>query len=198
MSLYLIQIFLIFFAYLVGSIPFGFILTKIFTKKNIQDFGSGNIGATNVVRVVGKKIGYLTFVLDGLKGFFVVFLIFNYFHIDNIFFKNLVIISVVMGHIFPVWLKFKGGKGVATFMILSLYTVPLMFFMMAFSWLVFYRMFFIVSLSSVIAMFSALAYQIPFNSDYLLSSFVLSLLIIYKHKSNLQRIFAGEEQSFKK
>jgi len=198
MSIFFFKFFCVLLSYLVGSIPFGFILTKLFAKKNIQELGSGNIGATNVVRVVGKKLGYLTFVLDGLKGVFIVYLLLTYSGFNDIFFKNLIVVAAVIGHIYPVWLKFKGGKGVATFMILSLYTVPLMFLMMAFSWLAFYKMFYIVSLASVVAMISALAYQLPFSNEYFISSSLLSLLIMYKHKVNIIRIFAGQESSFKK
>jgi len=198
MSIFFFKFFCVLLSYLVGSIPFGYILTKLFAKKNIQELGSGNIGATNVVRVVGKKLGYLTFVLDGLKGVFIVYLLLKYSGFNDMSFKNLIVVAAVIGHIYPVWLKFNGGKGVATFMILSLYTVPLMFLMMAFSWLAFYKMFYIVSLASVVAMISALAYQLPFSNEYFISSSLLSLLIIYKHKVNIIRIFAGQESSFKK
>jgi glycerol-3-phosphate acyltransferase PlsY len=198
MSIFFLKFFCVCLSYIVGSIPFGFILTKLFAKKNIQELGSGNIGATNVLRVVGKKLGYITFILDGLKGVFIVYLLQKYSGFDDLLFKNLIVAAAVIGHIYPVWLKFKGGKGVATFMILSLYTEPLMFFMMAFSWVAFYKMFYIVSLSSVIAMMSALAYQLPFHNEYFISSSILSLLIMYKHKANIIRIFAGQESSFKK
>ena len=196
MDSYLLQILLIIFAYLVGSIPFGFILTKTFKKQNIQELGSGNIGATNVMRVAGKKIGVMTFLLDGFKGLLVVYICFNVFDIKDIFIKNAIVISVVLGHIYPVWLKFKGGKGVATFIMLVAYISPMMFVTMIISWYAFYKMFYIVSLASLVSMISVLAYQISFQDDYLISSVILSALIVYKHADNLKRLLAGNEASF--
>ena len=98
-------------SYLLGSIPFGFILTKIFLKKDIRDIGSGNIGATNVLRSGKKSIGYSTLILDITKAVLpVIYVKLNY--PDYIFVASL---SAFLGHVFPVWLKFKGGKGVATY-----------------------------------------------------------------------------------
>jgi len=98
-------------SYLMGSIPFGFILTKIFLKKDIRDIGSGNIGATNVLRTGNKSLGYGTLFLDVIKGVIpVIYVKLNY--PDYIFIASL---CVFLGHIFPIWLKFKGGKGVATY-----------------------------------------------------------------------------------
>ena len=98
-------------SYLLGSIPFGFILTKIFLKKDIRDIGSGNIGATNALRTGNKTLGYATLLLDITKAVLpVLYVKFNY--PDYIFIASL---SAFLGHVFPVWLKFKGGKGVATY-----------------------------------------------------------------------------------
>ena len=98
-------------SYLLGSIPFGFILIKIFLKKDIRDIGSGNIGATNALRTGNKSIGYVTLILDITKAVLpVIYVKLNY--PDFIFIVSL---SVFLGHVFPVWLKFKGGKGVATY-----------------------------------------------------------------------------------
>ena len=98
-------------SYLLGSIPFGFILTKIFLKKDIRNIGSGNIGATNALRTGNKLIGYLTLTLDILKAILPVIFI-KYNHPDFVYISAL---SVFLGHLFPIWLKFKGGKGVATY-----------------------------------------------------------------------------------
>ena len=98
-------------AYLIGSIPFGFILTKIFLKKDIRDIGSGNIGATNALRTGNKSLGYGTLFLDVTKAVIpVIYVKLNY--PDYIFIASL---CVFLGHVFPIWLKFKGGKGVATY-----------------------------------------------------------------------------------
>ena len=101
--------------YLMGSIPFGLILTKIFLKKDIRKIGSGNIGATNALRSGNKKIGYLTLVLDILKAIVPVLYI-KYYFPELIYISSL---SVFLGHVFPIWLKFKGGKGVATYVAVS-------------------------------------------------------------------------------
>ena len=98
-------------SYLLGSIPFGLILTKIFLKKDIRKVGSGNIGATNVLRAGNKVIGYLTLILDILKAVIPVLYI-KYKFPELIYISSL---SVFIGHVFPLWLKFKGGKGVATY-----------------------------------------------------------------------------------
>ena len=98
-------------SYLMGSIPFGLILTKIYLKKDIREIGSGNIGATNALRTGNKIIGYSTLTLDVLKAVITVLYVKNNFH-DMIYISAL---CVFLGHVFPVWLKFKGGKGVATY-----------------------------------------------------------------------------------
>ena len=98
-------------SYLMGSIPFGFILTKIFLKKDIREIGSGNIGATNVLRTGNKSIGYLTLILDILKAITPVIYV-KIFYQDFLYIASL---CAFLGHVFPIWLKFKGGKGVATY-----------------------------------------------------------------------------------
>ncbi len=99
-------------SYLMGSIPFGFILTKIFLKKDIRDIGSGNIGATNALRTGNKAIGYSTLILDILKAIVPVIYI-KIFYQDFLYIASL---CAFLGHVFPIWLKFKGGKGVATYL----------------------------------------------------------------------------------
>ena len=104
--------FVILTSYLIGSIPFGYILTKVFLKKDIRETGSGNIGATNVLRTGKKSVGYLTLTLDILKAVIpVLFIKIN--HPDLI---QISALSVFIGHVFPIWMKFKGGKGVATYL----------------------------------------------------------------------------------
>ena len=98
-------------SYLMGSIPFGYILTKIFLKKDIREIGSGNIGATNALRTGNKSIGYFTLVLDILKAIIPVIYV-KIFYQDFLYIASL---CAFLGHVFPIWLKFKGGKGVATY-----------------------------------------------------------------------------------
>ena len=105
-------ILIIFFSYLVGSIPFGYILTKFFLKKDIREIGSGNIGATNALRTGNKIIGYSTLALDIFKAILPLIFV-------NINFPEYIFVSslcIFLGHVFPAWLKFKGGKGVATYL----------------------------------------------------------------------------------
>ena len=101
----------VFLSYLMGSIPFGYLLTKIFLKKDIRNIGSGNIGATNALRTGNKMIGYSTLCLDILKA--VIPLLFIKFNLPDIIYISS--LCIFLGHVFPIWLKFKGGKGVATF-----------------------------------------------------------------------------------
>ena len=117
-------------SYLMGSIPFGLILTKIFLKKDIRDVGSGNIGATNVLRTGNKAVGYLTLTLDVLKAVTPVLYIKFYFP-ELVYISSL---SVFLGHVFPIWLKFKGGKGVATYVGI-LFSINLIYgFIFCISW----------------------------------------------------------------
>ena len=136
---------IIFCSYLAGSIPFGYILTKLFLKKDIRELGSGNIGATNVLRAGNKIVGYSTLLLDVLKGILpVIFTKLNY--PEYIYISSL---SVFIGHVFPIWLKFKGGKGVATYLGI-LFCINLIFGLIFIStWLLFYLIFKYSSLSSL-------------------------------------------------
>jgi len=120
-----------------GSIPFGYLLTKIFLKKDIRDIGSGNIGATNALRTGNKLIGYSTLTLDVLKAVLpVIFIKFNY--PEYIYVSSL---SVFIGHVFPLWLKFKGGKGVATYVGI-LFCINILFGLFFIStWLILYFIF---------------------------------------------------------
>ena len=149
---------IIFCSYLIGSIPFGFLLTKFFLKKDIRDIGSGNIGATNALRTGNKTIGYSTLSLDMLKAVLpVIFIKFNY--PDYIYLSSL---CVFIGHVFPLWLKFKGGKGIATYVGI-LFCIDLMFgLIFIFTWLIIYLIFKYSSLSSLIASLSIPAYLLLF------------------------------------
>ena len=100
------------YSYLLGSIPFGLILTNTFLKKDIRKSGSGNIGATNVLRSGGKVLGFLTLIMDGLKSYLAVMITIRFF--SDYFFLSAVL--VFLGHLFPIWLKFRGGKGVAAYL----------------------------------------------------------------------------------
>ena len=138
---------IILLSYLMGSIPFGFILTKIFLKKDIREIGSGNIGATNVLRTGNKIIGYITLSLDILKAIIPLIIIkFNY--PEFLFISAL---SIFLGHVFPLWLKFKGGKGVATYVGMLFCINYILGFVFIICWLFIFMIFRYSSLSSLIA-----------------------------------------------
>ena len=142
------NLFIVFFySYLLGSIPFGLIITKLFLKKDIRKIGSGNIGATNVLRTGKKYLAALTLLLDVLKGFTAIFLTVRYYN-DLIYFAGLI---CFIGHIFPIWLKFKGGKGVATYLGIILALSFKLAVVFGFVWLTILFFFRYSSLSSIFA-----------------------------------------------
>tara|TARA_B100000676_G_C17724573_1_gene653122 strand:- start:78 stop:656 length:579 start_codon:yes stop_codon:yes gene_type:complete len=181
-------------SYLMGSIPFGLILTKIFLKKDIRDVGSGNIGATNVLRTGNKSIGYLTLLLDVLKAVApVLYIKFNF--PELVYISSL---SVFIGHVFPVWLKLKGGKGVATYLGILFSINYILGIVFVFSWLV---IFFISKYSSLGSILSSLTIPtfIYFNSSYENEYFfiIMFVLILYTHRENVKRLINKEESKTK-
>ena len=180
-------------AYLLGSIPFGFILTKIFLKKDIRDIGSGNIGATNALRTGNKLLGYSTLVLDISKAILpILYVKFNYQ--DYIYIASL---CAFLGHVFPVWLKFKGGKGVATYVGI-LFSINLFFgFIFILSWLVTFFISKYSSLSSLIASLMVPIYLI-FSKDHNSIFFIIMfVLIFYTHRENIKRLKNNQESKTK-
>ena len=176
-----------------GSIPFGFILAKIFLKKDIRNLGSGNIGATNVLRTGNKIAAFLTLICDAGKGFVAVFL-------AEIFTQELTVqavcLFVFIGHCFPIWLKFKGGKGVATYIgIVS--SINLLFGLITcMIWLLSATMSRMSSLSALIsATFGPILIYFLLDSTYLGISIALTFLIFWTHKTNIYRILNGTEPS---
>ena len=181
-------------SYLIGSIPFGFLLTKFFLKKDIRDIGSGNIGATNALRTGNKAIGYSTLSLDILKAVLpVIFIKFNY--PDYIYLSSL---CVFIGHVFPLWLKFKGGKGIATYVGI-LFCIDLMFgLIFIFTWLIIYLIFKYSSLSSLIASLSIPAYLLLFlNGKNIFFFLIMFVLIFFTHRKNIKRLINKEESKTK-
>ncbi len=182
------------FSYILGSIPFGLILTKAFLKKDVRKIGSGNIGATNVLRTGNRILALLTLVLDIGKGYFVV-------KISSIYLPNSVyLIGLIcfIGHIFPIWLKFKGGKGVAVYVgiILALsFKLALIFGII---WLIVLFAFRYSSLSSILASSSLILYNSIFNDKFSSIFLILFFLIIlYTHKQNILRIKDRKETKIK-
>ena len=181
-------------SYLMGSIPFGYILTKIFLKKDIRDIGSGNIGATNVLRTGNKLIGYTTLTLDVFKAVLpVIFIKFNYS--EYIYVSSL---SVFIGHVFPLWLKFKGGKGVATYVGILFCINVLLGLLFISTWLLLYFIFKYSSLSSILATLIIPAYILFFLSGQNIIFFlIIFVLIFYTHKENVKRLINKEESKTK-
>ena len=181
-------------SYLLGSIPFGFVLTKIFLKKDIRKIGSGNIGATNALRTGNKLIGYLTLVMDIIKTILpILYVKLNY--PDLIYICSL---CVFLGHVFPIWLNFKGGKGVATYIgILFCINIYLgLYFVL--SWLLIYYIFKYSSLGSIVSTLTLplFIFVTPFyNLNYYF--FIMMVLIIYTHRQNLKRLINKEESKTK-
>ena len=180
-------------SYLFGSIPFGFILTKIFLKKDIRDIGSGNIGATNALRTGNKLLGYATLLLDITKAILpVLFIKFNY--PDYIFIAAL---STFLGHVFPIWLKFKGGKGVATYVGI-LFSINLIFgLVFTVSWAVTFLISKYSSLSSLIASLTVPIYLIIFENYNSIFFVIMFVLIFYTHKENVKRLRNKQESKTK-
>ena len=148
------------YSYFLGSIPFGLILTKIFLKKDLREIGSGNIGATNALRTGKKSLGVLTLLFDGLKGYLSVVITLNYLP-EYIYFSSLL---CFLGHIFPVWLKFKGGKGVAVYLgILSSFSIKLGLLFIV-SWLIILFFSKYSSMSSLISTLLIFVYSLIFKS----------------------------------
>ncbi len=180
-------------SYLIGSIPFGFILTKFFLKKDIRNIGSGNIGATNALRTGNKTLGYGTLLLDVIKAIIpVIYIKFNY--PDYIFISSL---SVFLGHVFPVWLKFKGGKGVATYVGI-LFSINLLYgIIFAGLWFFTFLTSKYSSLSSLIASLGIPIYLFFFNNENLIFFLIMFILIFYTHRENVKRLKNKEESKTK-
>ena len=196
----------ILFSYLSGSIPFGLILTKIFGDRDIRNIGSGNIGATNVLRTGNKFLAALTLVLDILKGYIPVIIAQQYF-------PGLIQLSCLLaflGHIFPVWLKFKGGKGVATYLgILFALSIQLSFLFM-FTWLTVSLIFKYSSLSSMFASLTVFVVtlikdtalqsidsNIYIEEDTKLILFIFFILIMFTHRKNISDLKNKTEHKIK-
>ncbi len=187
-------IIIILISYLMGSIPFGLILTKTFLNKDIREIGSGNIGATNVLRAGNKIVGYLTLILDVLKAIIpIIYIKLNY--PDLIYVSSL---SVFLGHVFSIWLKFKGGKGVATYVGILFCINYFLGVIFIISWLI---IFFITKFSSLGSILASLIIPIYIflNSDYNNEYFfiIMFVLILFTHRENVKRLINKEESKTK-
>ena len=188
--------------YLFGSIPFGLILTKLSGLGDIRNVGSGNIGATNVLRTGNKKIALLTLILDGGKGALAIAIgafVFKHLSISNLegleIVQSLIAVSSVIGHCFPIWLKFKGGKGVATglgIIIFLNFTVGLIALL---TWIVIAKIFKISSVSALITylLIPILMFLSSSEIYFFIASVLISVVCWYQHRENIKRLLNGSE-----
>ena len=184
---------IIIFSYLLGSIPFGLLLTKVFLNKDIRDIGSGNIGATNVLRSGNKLIGYLTLFLDIVKAVIpVIYIKLNY--PDFIYISSL---SVFLGHVFPIWWKFKGGKGVASYVGI-LFSINLIYgLVFGITWILVFLFSKYSSLASLIGSLCIPIYLFIFNDNQTIFFIIMFVLIFYTHRENIKRLKNKEESKSK-
>ena len=182
------------YSYILGSIPFGLIITKIFLNKDIRKVGSGNIGTTNVLRTGKKSLAVITLGLDTLKGYVSVLISLIYFN-DLVFLSGLI---CFIGHIFPIWLNFKGGKGVAVYLgILIALSFPLAIVFVVF-WLLLALVFKYSSLSSIIGALGVFFYSILTNNNSLIFFlFIIFIIILFTHRDNIRRLKNSKENKIK-
>ena len=181
-------------SYLMGSIPFAFILTKIFLKKDIREIGSGNIGATNALRTGNKLVGYTTLILDIVKAIIpVIYVKMNY--PELIYIASL---CAFLGHVFPIWLKFKGGKGVATYVGILFSINILLGLIFVVSWGVVFLLFRYSSLSSIIGSLSIPLYLfVTTEKNSVIFFATMFVLIFFTHRENIIRLKNKEESKTK-
>ena len=180
--------------YLIGSIPFGYILTKIFLKKDIRDIGSGNIGATNALRTGNKTVGYATLFFDIVKAVIpIIYIKFNF--TELLYIASL---CIFLGHVFPIWLKFKGGKGVATYVGI-LFALNIYFgLVFIISWLITFAFFKFSSLSSLVASISIPIYLLILSKfDHVFFFTIMFVLVFFTHRENIKRLKNKEESKTK-
>lgn len=182
-------------AYMLGSIPFGKIITKLLTGGDITKTGSKNIGATNVYRTVSKKAGLLVLLLDGIKPIIAQVIIYYFFTQFYQNYKFLYFLVSIIGHIFPIWLMFKGGKGVACFFGGYLIITPIPTLIAMAVWLLTVKTTKTSSLGALISIFLLTIYQIVSNYGSLnkITIFTIMLLIFWKHTENIKRLIQGKE-----
>ena len=187
-------LYIVIYSYVLGSIPFGLILTKIFLNKDLREMGSGNIGATNALRTGKKSLGALTLILDGLKAYISVIITLDYFP-DYIYLSALL---CFLGHIFPVWLKFKGGKGVAVYLgVLFAFSINLGIIFLI-SWIIILYLTKYSSLSSLISTLVIFLYSMILNNlNESVFFFIILIIIIYTHKENIIRLKDKTESKIK-
>ncbi len=197
-------ILLLVISYLLGGIPYGFLVAKAVKRIDIRTKGSGNIGATNVTRVVGKKWGILVFVLDFLKGFVVPFIVPYFIKEPQAIIFILAVIAVVCGHNWTPYLGFKGGKGVSTTLgaVMGLgFSFPkllILFLVAVAGWAIVFFLSIVVSLASIASAFCFFIFSFILNVDleFKFMAFLLFIFVLIRHKKNIQNILQKKESHF--
>lgn len=187
---------LCFLSYLLGAIPFGLIFVKLAGKGDVREIGSGNIGATNVLRTGSKKLALFTLLADAVKGAIPV-LVAKYLEIDLLW-QCIIGGMAILGHIFPVWLKFKGGKGIATAIGVYLAICPIIGILVLLTWAIAAKLGRISSLSALVAFFMAPIYSCFLVNDLNFMFFTITVyfVIAWTHRENIKRLIAGKESKF--
>ena len=182
------------YSYFLGSVPFGLIITKIFLGKDIRNLGSGNIGTTNVLRTGNKSLAAATLLFDVLKGYVSILISYKYFN-ELIYLSALI---CFIGHIFPVWLKFKGGKGVATYLGIILGISFMLGLIFGVAWIIIAIIFRYSSLSSILGSMIVCIYSI-FTSNEIQTYFlfIIFVIIVFTHKENIIRLKGSKESKIK-
>lgn len=187
------------FAFLVGSIPWGYVIGKL-KGVDLRKVGSGNIGATNVLRTVGRKEALLTLILDLSKGTVPVLLFRTIYPTEeSFFFAGIVGISAILGHCYSPWLKFKGGKGVATSLGVLLAYVPLAGVITILIWITSYKLSKISSLGALVAfaLLPGIVFLLGYSREVLLFTVLITIIIYLRHRENIVRLIQGKEQKIR-
>jgi glycerol-3-phosphate acyltransferase PlsY len=181
--------------YLLGSIPFGYIVGKVFKKVDIREFGSGNIGATNVLRILGPSLASFSVIGDIGKGILSIYLV-RFFNIDNLLIFTIAGLAVICGHDWSLFLGFKGGKGIATTLGVVLALNPIIAILAVIVWVIVIILTRYASLSSIFAVISILVFTILLKQpyEYIMFSTIVMILGIFKHKDNIERLKSKKER----
>ena len=187
-------IYIAFYSYVLGSIPFGLLLTKFFLKKDIRKIGSGNIGATNVLRTGKKSLSLATLIFDGLKSYVSVLITLSFFP-DYIYLSGLL---CFLGHVFPIWLKFNGGKGIAVYFgVLCAFSFYLgSIFIITWGLVLYFSKY--SSLASLISVLTIFLYSVNLNNfNMSLLFFMIFIIVVYTHRENISRLRSKTENKIK-
>ena len=181
--------------YLLGSIPFGYIVGKLFKKVDIRELGSGNIGTTNAFRILGPPLASLVLIGDIGKGILSIYLV-HFLNIDNLLISTIAGLAVICGHDWSIFLGFKGGKGIATTFGVVFALNPIISILAVIVWVVVMIITRYASLSSILAVISIMIFTILFKQpyEYIVLGAIIIILSFFKHKENIERLKSGKER----